>query len=49
LAGFLAWAVSPDGGQTMAEELDYAQLAPAVAEKTAAAIKTLTYKGNAVY
>ena len=47
LAGFLAWATSTDGGQPLCESLDYAPLAPAVAEKAQAAIKALTYNGAA--
>ena len=47
LAGFLAWALSTEGGQALAEGLDYAPLAPAVADKAQAAVKALTYNGAA--
>ena len=45
LAAFLAWAVSPEGGQRISPTLDYAPLAPAVADKALGAVNTLTYKG----
>ncbi|HEX8323419.1 MAG TPA: phosphate ABC transporter substrate-binding protein PstS [Tepidisphaeraceae bacterium] len=48
LAGFLTWAVSPEGGQKLAPALDYAPLAPAVAEKALAAVKGLSYNGQAI-
>lgn len=48
LAEFLAWAVSPDGGQKLNAELDYASLAPGVAAKDAEVIAQLTYNGQPV-
>lgn len=48
LADFLAWAVSPDGGQKLNAELDYAPLSAAVAAKDAEAIAKLTFNGQPV-
>lgn len=43
---FLNWAVT--GGQTLASEMDYAPLAPAVQAKVTAVLKGLTFKGQAL-
>ena len=48
LAKFLAWAVSPDGGQKLSMSMDYAPLAPGVADKALAAVHALTYNGQSV-
>ena len=48
LEKFLAWAVSPDGGQKLAPELDYSPLAPGVQEKAKAAVESLTHNGQAM-
>ncbi|MGC4030531.1 MAG: phosphate ABC transporter substrate-binding protein PstS [Tepidisphaeraceae bacterium] len=41
LVKFITWAVSPEGGQKLSTSLDYAPLAPAVAEKALEAAKHL--------
>jgi phosphate transport system substrate-binding protein len=46
LADYLWWATHD--GQALAGEMDYAPLAPAVQAKVEAALKTLTYKGEAL-
>lgn len=43
---FLNWAVT--GGQTLASEMDYAPLAPAVQAKVTAVLKGLTFKGQSL-
>ena len=46
LVNFLSWAIHD--GQKYAEELDYAPLAPEVAAKCDAALKMVTYHGDAL-
>jgi phosphate transport system substrate-binding protein len=46
LMDFLSWAIRD--GQQFSSDLDYAPLAPAVQEKDEAALKTITYQGNAL-
>lgn len=46
LVDFLTWATS--GGQQSAPQLDYAPLPPAVQQKVAAALKTVTFAGQPV-
>lgn len=46
--GFLNWATSKDGGQSMASSMDYAPLSPGVQKKVKAAINALTWQGKQI-
>jgi hypothetical protein len=46
LLDFLNWSIG--GGQQFCSELDYAPLADGVRARAMAALKTVTYQGNAL-
>jgi len=48
LVGFLNWATSKDGGQSMASSMDYAPLSPGVQKKVKAALDSLMWQGKEI-